>query len=417
MMRNASLALAAASVLAAVAAGLPGCGNGDDKGPTPPDASIDGMSAADGTVAEGSPSADGGPADGGSDGDATAARDAGDTGTDAKMDAPGDARDAGPDTGADAGDAGRADGGDAGDAGDAAAPTATFLVHLDATQLPEGLWLLDGGTPIVSFAELATLATVSDGGAQVFGVIEAGAPTAFTLGITTDPSGNLYVGVGSFTPDAGPIPAPGVYKFPPTGGPGTLFSSTPTMNFANGLDVINGQLFVADSEGTIYTVDLTSGTPTPWSSDPLLLPDPTACDAGPGGSPIGANGIVDDTTGNVYVTNTNFGRVVKIPILADGGAGAATTVVENCSALAGADGLVYDPKDGSLIVAVNQQNKIVRVSGATTSVITSGPPLDFPASVVIQSTGADAGRHLLFTNFALTSGDAGLPGLLSYPIP
>jgi sugar lactone lactonase YvrE len=100
---------------------------------------------------------------------------------------------------------------------------------------------------------------------------------------------------------------------------------------------------------------------------------------------------------------------------ADGGAGTATKLVEDC-ALAGADGLTLDPKDMSFIVAVNVQNQIVRVAmGGQMSVIASGAPLDFPASVVIDAM--DAGRRLLFTNAALFSGDAGRPGVLALPIP
>jgi len=72
--------------------------------------------------------------------------------------------------------------------------------------------------------------------------------------------------------------------------------------------------------------------------------------------------------------------------------------------------------DGKIIVAVNVQNKIVRVAmSGQMSVVASGAPLDFPASVVIDSM--DAGRRLLFTNAALFSGDAGRPGVLALPIP
>jgi len=310
-----------------------------------------------------------------------------------------------------------AEGGTGGGAGEGGGSLVTFLAHFDTAHLPEGLWELgDGGPPIASWAMLGTLVTVaSDGGTQVFGNAgDAGASGSLTLGITTDVSGNVYVGVATMTPDAGPVPAPGVYKFPPDGGIGTLFSSAPGMTFANGLDFIGSTLYVADSTGAVYAID-TAGNASVWSADPLLAPDLTACEGGPP-APIGANGIAHDSN-NVYVTNTNHGRIVKIPVLADGGAGTATTLVESCAALVGSDGLVLDKKDQSLIVAVNAQNKIVRVatSDGGTTVVTSGSPLDFPASVVIDSV--DGGRRLLFTNLALLSGDAGKPGVLALPIP
>jgi hypothetical protein len=50
-------------------------------------------------------------------------------------------------------------------------------------------------------------------------------------------------------------------------------------------------------------------------------------------------------TNNVYVTNTNYGRIVKIPIGVDGGPGVATTLVESCGMLVGCDGLAFDTKD------------------------------------------------------------------------
>jgi sugar lactone lactonase YvrE len=355
--------------------------------------------------------------------------------SDASMDAGGsdatttdalaDAREAGDATsatdGREGGEGGEA--GNAGEAGDAGATGdggegggAVFLAHFDNSKLPEGLWELgDGGMPIVGLTALATLVTVtSDGGTQAFGSIgDAGAAAnSNTLGITTDVGGNVYVGVGTLTVDAGPVPPPGVYKFPPDGGAGTLFSSAPGMSFANGLDFIGGILYVADSGGTIYAINA-SGNASVWSADPLLAPDMTACDAGLP-APIGANGIVHDAN-NVYVTNSNHGRIVKIPIAADGGAGAASSVVDNC-ALVGADGLVLDTKDSSLLVAVNVQNKLVRVAmNGQMNVVASGAPLDFPASVIIDSVGG--ARRLLFTNAALFSGDAGKPGLLALPIP
>jgi sugar lactone lactonase YvrE len=183
------------------------------------------------------------------------------------------------------------------------------------------------------------------------------------------------------------------------------------MKFANGLDFIGTQLLVADSDGFVYAVD-PAGTASVWSSDMLLAPDPTACD---GGVPlaIGANGIGHDAT-NVYVTNTNHGRVVKIPMAADGGAGAAAAIVDSCD-FVGADGLTMDPSNGTMLVAVNAKNELVRVTTAgATTVIASGAPLHSPASLVIDtSTGS---RRLLFTNATFFAG-TGDPGLHTIPLP
>ncbi len=321
---------------------------------------------------------------------------------------------------------------DAPSAEDAGAPPTppTFLVQLDSTQgqLTEGLWevspsAVEGigttGTPITGYAPLAQLvAAQADGGAASFGALASGAAqSTYTLGITTDAAGNVYVGLAAAAAPPN-NPAPGIYKLPAGGGTATAFSVgsavTPAMGFPNGLDFIGADLFVADSEGVIYKIDA-SGTATVWSQDPLLAPDKTACN-GAVGLAIGANGIVHDAT-NVYVTNTNFGRFLSIPIGADGSAGAPVLLKEDCATLAGADGIVIDPKDSSFIVALNAQNKIVRLTPAgTVTVLASGAPLATPASVLIDS--ANGARRLLITNSAFfTPADAGAPGLLAMPLP
>ena len=81
----------------------------------------------------------------------------------------------------------------------------------------------------------------------------------------------------------------------------------------------------------------------------------------------------------------------------------------DCETLGGADGLARAP-DGSFVVAVNRQNKVVRV-GADGAVHTnvSGDPLDFPATVAYR------GSTLFATNFAFANANAGkpaTPGLL-----
>jgi sugar lactone lactonase YvrE len=261
------------------------------------------------------------------------------------------------------------------------------------------------------------VAVAEDGGTADFGVAGvAGAQTTYTLGITTDATGSVYVGVaaGGAPPNT---PAPGIWKFPP-GGAGSVFSLgtavTPPMSFANGLDFVGTDLFVADSEGVVYKIDA-AGTAAVWSSDHLLAPDKTAC-GGVVPLPIGANGIVHDAN-NVYVTNTNFGRLIRIPIAADGSAGTPVVIKEDCATLVGADGLVIDPTDGTFIVALNIQNRLVRVTPTgTVTVLASGAPLASPASVLIDKTGNR--RRLLVTNSTFfTAADAGSPGLLALPIP
>jgi hypothetical protein len=323
------------------------------------------------------------------------------------------------------------------DASSVDAPPAAVPTFLAKTSAPaEGLWEVSPsashgvgttGTPILSSVLAAQLlAAASDGGTTPFGQAPAdagGASGTYTLGITTDAAGNVYYAVAAAS--ASPVPAPGVYKIPAGGGVAVPFalgsSVSPAMSFPNGLDFIGANLFVADSEGVIYSVD-PAGKATVWSQDPSLRPNAAASGTSPacGLVPlaIGANGIAHDAK-NVYVTNTDYGRLVAIPIAADGSAGTPSTVKEDCASLGGADGLVLDA-DGSFVVAVNAQNKIVRVtpSGQVT-VLASGPPLATPGSVLFDTNAPGGKRRLLITNTTFfTPADAGLsPGLLELPMP
>ena len=300
----------------------------------------------------------------------------------------------------------------------------------------EGLWEVapnasEGvgttGTPLVSSVLSAQLlAATSDGGASVFGTAfsDGGAASGtYTLGATTDATGNVYYAVAAAT--ASPVPAPGIYELPPGGGTAAPFSLgsavTPNMNFPNGLDFIGSKLFVADSEGVVYTID-PSGAAAVWSKDPSLAPNSAASGTSPacGFVPlaIGANGIAHDSK-NVYVTNTDYGRLIAIPIAADGSAGTPSILKEDCASLGGADGLVID-RDGSFVIAVNAQDKIVRVTpGGKVTVLAAGAPLATPGSVLFDTGAAGGARRLLVTNTTFfTPPDAGLsPGLLQIALP
>jgi sugar lactone lactonase YvrE len=259
----------------------------------------------------------------------------------------------------------------------------------------------------------------ANGAAVSFGTLSPKAPqSSYTLGVITDASGSVYYAVAAAAAPPND-PAPGIYKFARGGGTATPFSlgsaATPAMNFPNGLDFLGADLYVADSEGVIYKIDA-SGVASVWSNDPLLAPSVTAC-GGKVPLPIGANGIVHDAK-NVYVTNTNYGRLLKIPINANGSAGAAAVIKEDCATLVGADGLLIDPSDGSFIVALNVLNQIVRIApdGGSLTVLASGSPLANPASPILDTAGGR--RRLLVTNPAFfTSPDAGSPNLAQVLLP
>ena len=102
--------------------------------------------------------------------------------------------------------------------------------------------------------------------------------------------------------------------------------------------------------------------------------------------------------------NLDQATLVRIPRGADGSAGEPQVVAgPDCAKLGGADGLTRAP-DGSFVVAVNRQNKLLRVTeDGNVATLAEGEPFDFPASV------AYSGRELFVTSFALKTASAGLP--------
>jgi sugar lactone lactonase YvrE len=228
-------------------------------------------------------------------------------------------------------------------------------------------------------------------------------------GLTFGPDGLLYAALVSFDPSV----QPGVYRIGAPGGDASLFAKDSKMVFPNGLVFDSeGELFVTDSAaGTIFKI-AHSGAVTAWASSPLLAGDPAQCGGSGNPFPIGAHGLAE-RGGAFFATNTDKGSIVRVAINSDGSAGApAIAAGPDCAALAGADGLTVDPR-GDFVVAVNRQDKVVRVAktGGIDVVATHGP-VDFPASL------AWSGTTMISTNFALanaSSGKPARPGLLAIP--
>jgi sugar lactone lactonase YvrE len=88
----------------------------------------------------------------------------------------------------------------------------------------------------------------------------------------------------------------------------------------------------------------------PWSSDPLL---------GPGTGltpPFGANGVEFSNDGtSLFVANTAFHQIIRIPVNPDGSAGKASIFITGINA---PDGIAIDEHDNIWICA-NQEDEIV----------------------------------------------------------
>jgi sugar lactone lactonase YvrE len=212
--------------------------------------------------------------------------------------------------------------------------------------------------------------------------------------------------------------------------------------------------FAFDDRGTLYVTESFSmsaagygeggiwripprGAAEVWVRDPLLTGIGLF-----GNPPMGANGIAY-YHGDLYVTNTDKGLVVRIPVEKDGSAGAPERwkQLEDVpeSPLAGTafpimpDGLALDVH-GNLYLTILTRNAVVRLMGDTgaqqsIAVLASPGPVpsalfDMPASLAF-GTGAGEQQNLFVTNLgwmvrffptgkwpgaALVKVDAGAPG-------
>lgn len=113
----------------------------------------------------------------------------------------------------------------------------------------------------------------------------------------------------------------------------------------------SGNGYVSDSfNGVIWKIAPTGGTPTAWSSGPLL---------GPGTGltpPFGANGVEfnrEHTT--LFVADTAFHQIIQIPVNANGSAGAASIFITGINA---PDGIMID-RDDNIWICSNQEDEIV----------------------------------------------------------
>jgi hypothetical protein len=99
--------------------------------------------------------------------------------------------------------------------------------------------------------------------------------------------------------------------------------------------------------------------------------------------------VVDDAGENVYVTVTDFGRIVRIPIEPDGTAGELEVIFENepdkpaeQRALFGIDGIKIGPDGNFYVVSIRTDQLFgIRPGESTHTVIVDGHPLDGPTQL------------------------------------
>ena len=290
------------------------------------------------------------------------------------------------------------------------------IVSLTASQLPGSITLDRHGHIYLSLNPLRETLKIAPGGTQsTFATIPAGTAS---LGVRLDAHGNAYLAVvGS-----------GIWRVPAGGGTPALFAAIP--GFPNGLAFDGrGNLYVSESVlGVIYRVSR-NGSVAAWSSSPLLTgttgPGPCGL-VHPSGLPLGANGIAFNSRGSdLFVANTTFGTIVRIPVQRDGQAGTASVYAGPDCRLWGADGIAMDRRN-NVYVAANAGRDIVRVGpGGRLRVLASfaaGDPLFSPSDIAFGTVRGER-TEIFISDFArFTAGvgagvvkmNVGVPGL---PLP
>jgi sugar lactone lactonase YvrE len=295
-------------------------------------------------------------------------------------------------------------------------PTVTKLVTLDPAvgELPESITTDDDGHVFFSLVSgqirellpnksTVTIATVP---------VPAGGNM---IGIKVGPDGLIYSTTASFSVTE---PAAFVWRTDPATGVVEKFATLDHGGFPNDMAFEDdGSFFVTDSFlGRLYHIDA-SGSATVAVSDPLLRGNP-ADQAFPTHD-FGANGIAwDQAEQNLYVSVTDYGRIVRIPFSCRGGLGRPKVVAESAQ-LKGIDGIALDRR-GTIYAAINTQNLIATVDWrGSISIYAQSPLFDSPSSIAFGGTHRDK-KTAYVTNFAISNVLAGLPAhpaILSMPVP
>ncbi|MFD0278068.1 hypothetical protein ACFVHB_29755 [Kitasatospora sp. NPDC127111] len=273
------------------------------------------------------------------------------------------------------------------------------LVHFDPKlgQLAENIALEPDGSADVTFLAARQVARVGlDGSVTVLATLPAptnpDAPVVHfpaATGIARAHDGTLFIGYA--TGDE----LSGIWRLTPAGVLTQLASIPNTLVNGLTLDERKGQIYAADSgRGVIWRVSTGTGEATAWASGPDLEP----------AGFIGANGIKKHH-GAIWVSNTDKGTLLRIPICPDGSSGPVETRVIG---LGGIDDFDFTGfKDDALLAALNPSSEVAYVTadGTTSIVLTAADGLSNPTSVAVN-------EHRVYVTSASFSATPPDPNLL-----
>ncbi len=210
------------------------------------------------------------------------------------------------------------------------------------------------------------------GFSQVFGQVPD-----FAAGAAFDTGGNLIVASGT-----------SLYRFQPDG-TRSLVTTIADAQSLNGVTLFSPGMFLVADDGaaTVWKVNLSTGTASPWLSGGLLEPHNDNL-------PLGPNGV-KLFGGAAYITNTGAGTIIRVPILPDGSAGVPSIY---------ASGLPLDDfafgADGSLFLATQVENSVIRLfpDGTRSIIATQADGLLGDSALAFGRTAADSGDIYVVNN-------------------
>lgn len=236
---------------------------------------------------------------------------------------------------------------------------------------PESLNVGADGTLYVGSLATGQVAKLAPGSTTAQVLVPPGTVKAVAGVLVDDAAGALYVCTDD-TSAQNPAP-PAVRSFRLSDGTSLGTYPFPAAGFCNDL-AFDGQhnLYVTDSAGKIYRLPSGGSALALWSSDVSLAP-PT-----PQG--FGADGIVWDGQGSLYVNTFNNSTLLRFPINADGSAGAPSPIHVS-PALSSPDGMrLLDSSTLLVVEGVGRLTKVA-VSGTTATATVLKDGLNGPTAV------------------------------------
>jgi sugar lactone lactonase YvrE len=192
-------------------------------------------------------------------------------------------------------------------------------------------------------SNIGTIWRVAPNGAKKLVATMDLSPNGMLTGVAVDRLDRVFVAFYEFA-DPQSIGS-GVFRVG-SGGAMTKVVSLPAGTFPNGLAFHDGRAYITDSAtGAVWRARIGSGVAAPaapWLEHALLAPGDPQSD--PTMSGIGANGIAFRGD-RMFVSVSDYGRIVRVPVKRDGSPGAPRVVCEKPELLT-ADGIAFDTLGG-----------------------------------------------------------------------